>query len=81
MSLVLMDRERLHPENRWYSIEVDVNESGVAVYVDGTLETEASFSFKPFAGGKMSLGVRQNRVSFFSGTVGGILIERGHHMS
>jgi hypothetical protein len=41
----------------------------MAHFVDGVKEREAAATFPPFGAGRISLGVRQNRVSWFKGGI------------
>ncbi len=74
--IVLMDKTKLHPENRWYTIRAEVYRNGVKAFVDGVPENEGIFSYVPFSGGGASVGVRQNLISYFNGYIDSIIIER-----
>jgi len=74
--IVLMDKSKLHPENRWYSIRAEVYRDQVLAFVDGIPENEDIFSYVPFSGGGASVGVRQNIMSYFNGYIDSIIIER-----
>ena len=74
-SLVLMDKSKLHDENRRFTLRAELRRDNVKSFIDGKLEGEAELNFVPFSGNGFSLGVRQNRISFFSGIIGEIRIE------
>ena len=72
--LVLLDREKLHPEDRWYTIRAELYRDRVRSFIDGRLDGEGELDRRPFQGGRASLGVRQNLISHFSGIIGEIRI-------
>ena len=72
--LVLLDREKLHPEDRWYTIRAELYPNRILSFIDGRLDGEGALDRRPFEGGGASLGVRQNRISFFNGIIGEIRI-------
>ncbi|MDA3955117.1 hypothetical protein [Oceanispirochaeta sp.] len=64
----LIDENRLYPHGQWYTLEIDVTEKGISGYIDGKIECrseEVPFRPLPFPG--LSLGVRQNQVSWYKG--------------
>ena len=67
--LTLLDRARLHPTDRWYWVALVYDGSRMSHYVDGELELEGSVAFAPMTAGRTSIGVRQNRVSWFKGAI------------
>lgn len=72
--LVLLDRERLQPEERWYTIRAELYRDRMLSFIDGRPEGEGPVDRRPFEGGRASLGVRQNLISYFTGTIGDIRI-------
>ena len=67
--LTLLDRTRLHPTDRWYWVALVYDGSRMSHYVNGELELEGSVAFAPMTAGRTSIGVRQNRVSWFKGAI------------
>lgn len=67
--LVLVDPARVHPTSAWYWVALRYNGSTMAHFVNGEMEKEAPASFAAFGQGKTSIGVRQNRVSWFKGVI------------
>lgn len=67
--LTLLDRTRLHPADRWYWVALVYDGSKMSHYVNGQLELTNDVDFPPMATGRSSIGVRQNRVSWFKGAI------------
>ena len=67
--LTLLDRTRLHPADRWYWVALVYDGSKMSHYVDGMLELAGEVEFPPMTTGRTSIGVRQNRVSWFKGAI------------
>lgn len=67
--LTLLDRTKLHPTDRWYWIALVYDGKTMSHYIDGVLELEGEVAFAPMAAGRTSLGVRQNLVSWFKGSI------------
>jgi hypothetical protein len=67
--LTLLDRTRLHPTDRWYWAALVYDGSTMSHYVDGQLELAGEVQFAPMTAGRTSIGVRQNRVSWFKGAI------------
>ena len=67
--LTLLDRQRLHPTDRWYWVALVYDGTKMAHYVDGVLELEGEVAFAPMTAGRTSIGVRQNLVSWFKGAI------------
>jgi hypothetical protein len=67
--LVLIDPARRHPVNRWYWAALRYDGATLAHFVDGVKECEGTGVFAPFEQGRVSLGVRQNKVSWFKGAI------------
>jgi len=61
----------LHPIGPWYHAAVVMDGKTMRHYVNGKLELDKplDFQFKPLGPGKTSLGVRMNKVSWFSGVI------------
>jgi hypothetical protein len=67
--LTLLDRTRLHPADRWYWVALVYDGTKMSHYVNGVLELEGAVEFPPMSAGRTSIGVRQNRVSWFKGAI------------
>ena len=67
--LTLLDRTRLHPTDRWYWVALVYDGSKMSSYVNGELELAGEVAFAPMTTGRTSIGVRQNRVSWFKGAI------------
>lgn len=67
----LIDAKRVHPTNKFYWAAVTFDGSTMKHFINGEKELEASgVKFGPFvADGKVSLGVRQNKVYWFKGAI------------
>jgi concanavalin A-like lectin/glucanase superfamily protein len=67
--LTLLDRTKLHPTDRWYWVALVYDGSKMSHYVNGELELTGEVQFAPMTTGRTSIGVRQNRVSWFQGAI------------
>jgi hypothetical protein len=67
--LTLLDRARLHATDRWYWVALVYDGRKMSHYVDGVLELEGEVEFAPMTTGRTSLGMRQNLVSWFKGSI------------
>jgi len=67
--LALIDPKLLHPLDEWYHLAYVIDNGKLVTYVNGKKELEGSVIFSPLKGGKTSIGVRQNEVSWFKGAV------------
>lgn len=65
----LIDEELLHPTDRWYNVTLVVNPTMITTYVNGTPQKWANLKYEPINKGVSSIGVRQNLVDFFKGTI------------
>jgi hypothetical protein len=68
--LPLLDRTKLHPPDRWTWVALVYDNGTMTSYVDGQQELQGQVAFVPMVDGKISLGVRQNKVSWFKGVIG-----------
>jgi hypothetical protein len=65
----LLDRTKLHPADRWTWVAMVYENGNMTSYVDGQKELEGKVAFVPMTDGKISLGVRQNKVYWFKGVI------------
>ena len=72
--LTLLDRSNAHPSGRWHSAALTYDGSTMSHYVDGVRELSGEIAFPPTGAGRISLGVRQNRVSWFKGRIHSVRI-------
>ena len=68
-SLTMIDEKLTHPTDRWYHAALVIDGSMATVYIDGVAEFNKPFDFVPFNEGITSIGVRQNLVSWFTGSM------------
>ena len=67
--LTLLDRTKLHPTDRWFWVALVYDGSKMSSFVNGELELAGEVQFAPMTKGRSSIGVRQNRVSWFKGAI------------
>jgi hypothetical protein len=67
--LTLIDRSRAHPAGSWHLAALSYDGRTMVSYVDGVREVSGDVSFEPLKAGRISIGVRQNRVSWFKGRI------------
>ena len=67
--LTLLDRNKVHPTDRWYWVALVYDGAKMSSYVNGELELTGEVAFMPMTAGSSSIGVRQNRVSWFKGAI------------
>lgn len=65
----LVEPKLLHPSDQWYHLAYVIDHGKLATYVNGVKELEANIHLVPLKGGKTSIGVRQNEVSWFKGAI------------
>jgi hypothetical protein len=65
--LTLLDRTKLHSTDEWHWVALTYDGTTMTHYVDSVRELEGALSFRAMSPGKMSLGVRLNKVSWFQG--------------
>jgi len=65
----LLDRTKLHPTENWAWVALVYDGKIMSDYVDGVKELSGPVNFAPMADGRMSLGVRRNRVYWFKGSI------------
>ncbi|RKD90881.1 LamG-like jellyroll fold domain-containing protein [Mangrovibacterium diazotrophicum] len=67
--VVLMDSVLTHPLDKWYHIAFTVKDGEQATFVNRKKELEGSVDFSPIEEGNTSIGVRQNKISWFKGAI------------
>ena len=67
--LVMIDQNLTHPTDRWYHAALVIDGTTAKAYINGKLEFDRPFEFVPFGEGITSIGVRQNLVSWFKGSI------------
>jgi hypothetical protein len=67
--LTLLDREKLHSTEEWHWVALTYDGTTMTQYVDGTRELEGPVAFRAMEQGRMSLGVRLNKVSWYQGCI------------
>lgn len=72
--LTLLDRSKTHPAGRWHVATLTYDGRTMAHYVDGVRELSGEVAFEPLGAGRTSIGMRQNRVSWFKGEVHAIRV-------
>lgn len=65
----LIDPAMLHPSDNWYHVAYVVDHGNLSTWVNGKKELEGQIVMKPVAGDMTSIGVRQNKVSWFKGAI------------
>lgn len=65
----LIDPKRKHPTGRLHWVALRYDGKTMAHFVNGEKEREAPVEFGPMGEGKVSLGMRQNRVHWFKGAI------------
>ncbi len=66
---VLVNPALKHPLDKWYHIAFVIDGNNLYTYVNHIKELEDTFHYEPINKGKTSIGVRQNKVSWFTGTI------------
>lgn len=69
VGLTLLDRGLTHPSGRWHVAALTYDGSVMRHYVNGVRELEGAVEFPPLREGRTSIGVRQNKVSWFKGRI------------
>src|SRR5688572_28975308 len=67
--LTLLDPARTHAAASWRVASLTFDGTTQRHYVDGVEQGFGSVAFLPLRGGRTSIGVRQNRVSWFKGRI------------
>jgi hypothetical protein len=75
--LTLLDRAKRHSTGEWHWVALTYDGKTMRHYVNGQRELEGELAFRAMAPGRMSLGVRLNKVSWYHGCIGEIRFTRG----
>jgi PelA/Pel-15E family pectate lyase len=70
----LLDRDRVHAPGRWHVAALVYDGRTMSHFVDGVREQSGDVAFAPLGAGRTSIGVRQNRVSWFKGRIHRVVI-------
>lgn len=68
-SHTLIFPEHRHPVGRWFHVAQSFDGAMYRCHVDGMLQGEAPLAYTPQGPGRTSVGVRNNRVSWFNGAL------------
>jgi hypothetical protein len=68
-SKALMNRQKLHPLDRWYHVAMVYDGKQFRNYVNGELEGSAELQLAPQRKGQTSAGVRINLIDYFKGAI------------
>jgi hypothetical protein len=72
----LINPVKLHPADNWYHIACVLDKNKFTTFINGKKENEGDIDFSPLTTGKTSIGVRQNEVAWFKGSIFKIRITR-----
>lgn len=75
--LPLLDRSLLHPAGQWQWVTLTFDGETMTHYVNGKKELEGKIAFEPMTAGRTSIGVRQNKVSWYKGCIRELRFTRG----
>lgn len=67
--LTMIDSTLLHPTDQWYSAVLVLDGKTGTTYINGVQELTGPMEYQPINGGQSSVGVRQNLVDYFKGTI------------
>lgn len=65
----LLDRSRVHPTDQWHWVALRYDGTTMSVFVNGEKQGEGPMIFPPMVEGRTSIGVRQNKLYWFKGTI------------
>lgn len=68
-SCVLLDRSKAHPLDQWHWVAMSYDGETLTSFVNGVRELSGQVAFPVMKEGRVSLGVRQNKVSWFKGAI------------
>jgi hypothetical protein len=67
--LTLLDRQQLHAPDVWHTASLIFDGQSMTGVVDGRVQGSGLVAFTPLRPGRTSIGVRQNRISWFKGRI------------
>ncbi len=67
--LTLIDSTLTHPTDRWYGAALVLDGKTATTYIDGMQELTGKIDWRGIAEGISSIGVRQNLVDYFKGSI------------
>ncbi|MFT3829296.1 MAG: hypothetical protein QM691_06260 [Opitutaceae bacterium] len=67
--LTLIDPAKTHPAGRWTWVALRYDGRKMSAWVDGVKELEGDVAFAPLGPGRISLGTRQDRRSWYRGAI------------
>ena len=67
--LTLLDPARTQPASTWHVAALTYDGRRMVHYVDGVEQASGEVAFTPLTEGQVSIGARQNRVSWFKGRI------------
>ena len=65
----LIEPTLLHPHDRWYHVAYVIDHGKLETWVNHEKELEGRIGMVSLSGGKTSIGVRQNLISWFKGAI------------
>jgi len=68
-SRVLLDRTKTHPCDQWTWVALRYKDGRMSHAINGVTELEGDVAFPPMIAGATSIGVRQNLVHWFKGSI------------
>lgn len=69
VSQPLIDPKLVHRTGRWYWVALRFDGRRMTSFINGVQELEREATFGPMTDGRLSLGVRQNKVHWFKGGI------------
>jgi xylan 1,4-beta-xylosidase len=75
--LTLLDPARTHAADVWHVATMTFDGRAMRHYVDGVEQGAGEVAFLPMSAGRTSIGVRQNRVSWFKGRIHTVRVSPG----
>lgn len=68
-SRTLIDRSKTHPSGQWHWVALVYDGEIMTNYIEGVKELEGEVLLPPMVEGAISVGVRQNKVSWYKGAI------------
>jgi hypothetical protein len=67
--LTLLDRSKVQSTDGWYWVALVYDGKAMSHYVNGVEQLQGELTFPPMSRGRISLGVRQNKIHWFKGCI------------